>query len=566
MKGARSKASSGGTGSNSDEELDDFFSRPPKKRSRVVASSPPASSGPSSELDVLAPDSESSPKPAKKGKGRATKPKAKARAKPLKKAAPEPIKRLYKSASIILDSDEEDDPSGELPVQSTQHVRQNDAELRAMAETRGWKGKAKQHNDRAPPPPSPPPRAKSPAPAPAAAVPARSKSKPDAPIAKNTRDRSTSSDLTASRSSKLVPSTSPSTSPARVAPLPVVPEVAVKDFWGAGTSRPVLSAAKQQAERGKELRAKGAKLESLSFIRKDLRLDESARKDELEIEDDGEDGEEDVPYESVRAKEKRLREEGIAHLQAKRQNKPDPPPPAPQEQCAICDKLVLASTLEAHSISCFEEQQQKQPAAPLQRKPTPTTDERHQRLVNDLAFSPPIPVTAKWDAATKSKGKARAPRSPSPEPVPVPVPDNEDDEFEEFDEFDDDGFDWEGVGQEVTYADEEPQEEEEDDDDEDDVLIDDSWRAPPKVNSSRARGPPVGESPPRGSIYISTLPREMRLGYERMYTLKSAPAAEQPQKMSAPKKYGASGGGGRGKWGAKRGGGGRFKAGRGRKK
>ncbi|GAA5938996.1 uncharacterized protein JCM15063_004390 [Sporobolomyces koalae] len=96
-----------------------------------------------------------------------------------------------------------------------------------------------------------------------------------------------------------------------------------------------------------------------------------------------------------------------------------------------------------------------------------------------------------------------------------------------------------------------------------------------KVNSKRVPGPPQdGSPPPKGSLYLSTMSRVWREGYESMYARASghknvdaAEAAERdfdpmrPQKMTT-----ATAGGGRGGRGGRRGRGGFRSRGRGRKR
>ena len=98
--------------------------------------------------------------------------------------------------------------------------------------------------------------------------------------------------------------------------------------------------------------------------------------------------------------------------------------------------------------------------------------------------------------------------------------------------------------------------------DDDDFEIDDHDDAPlansSSVNSRRLPGPPVDSSPPKASIYLSTLPQAVD---DHLYTTKApkgrADDDDLPQKMSAPVKRSYSRGGfkgRRGRGGARRGG------------
>ena len=197
--------------------------------------------------------------------------------------------------------------------------------------------------------------------------------------------------------------------------------------------------------------------------------------------------------------------------------KPKPPKPVADGARPVeLSKEFVDTEDEADDVAS-----QGPPAAPNHAPPQPKAkprpvvaeqDEdagRHQQLLDELFTSQPIPAT-RLDAAAKGKGRALPPPSPQPE-YEDPVL-----ELDDEDEFGDNEMDWEQLGPERAndggYQDEEWEEPDDDDGDDDEVEIDDSWRAPVVANTAMRKGPPVGESPPRGSIYISTMPRELRLG------------------------------------------------------
>ncbi|KAK4705215.1 CDK-activating kinase assembly factor MAT1, partial [Phenoliferia sp. Uapishka_3] len=102
-------------------------------------------------------------------------------------------------------------------------------------------------------------------------------------------------------------------------------------------------------------------------------------------------------------------------------------------------------------------------------------------------------------------------------------------EQEEFDEFEDPGFNWEDLlsqneNRELEREGDGEEEDGEEEDDDDEIVIEEGWvsnaaREKNIANTTTSgkiriqKGPPRDESPPTGSIYISTMPREIRLGF-----------------------------------------------------
>ncbi|KAI5479856.1 hypothetical protein MNV49_002414 [Pseudohyphozyma bogoriensis] len=512
-------------------------------------------------------------------------------------AAPRPLTRKVQEPTLVeLSSSSEHENSDSDEPQGSIQLHAGDG-LRAMAESAGWRGPPstvvppksapvastrappQASTSRDPPPPSPKP-------------PPRKRAKPDSASSK-AKDTATSSDpsrTTTSTSSGdnseiTIPSSDQHDDEPLAAPAPHV------DFWNAGPAKVVSSKGKKH-EHGKATRA----LASLSEMRRgfDAGLAKQKQPQVEVVDDESDSGSEPQKYESVAAAQKRKAAESMAALKAKRQQKktnntnvdlndPDdlvvepappprqaPPPPRPppgkaKEKskaapvlCGICNQPFPKEKLSMHADVCFEREQRAQAAQARKdrnhQQPAPTKDANEAEIraaqeaqLQAMLFdsSPPrIP------AAAKGKGKAVV-------RAPEPVQEEEEDEF--ADAYGDDDFNFDGDEGYLEGGFEE-------DDEEEIEVLNSSSRGRGGgggVNTKFRKGPPVDSSPPKGSIYISTMPKAVREGYERRYAEKSSPkargsrasassAGDGAQKMSAPKKpfrpRGGRRGGFRGGW------------------
>ncbi|KAK4049496.1 hypothetical protein OIO90_005447 [Microbotryomycetes sp. JL221] len=406
---------------------------------------------------------------------------------------------------------------------------------------------------------------------------------------------------TSSRRRQRDVSSSPQLETVPVEPLaqPPPPE----DFWGATEKAKVKKSVTGDMTISAQLRA----MSKLSPLKRGIDIADLV--EDVENDDDDDDSDVNAPagYETVAAKQKRLRAEQLEKARRKREaKKVNAPVVEPRqssgilelafakqasrtEECPVCLGKFSGSTIQAHVVGCVNALEPSSDVAIIEPKTNPPIKEADNVPTMTNHPTPPMRVETNQNEQVDLARELFPPSSSPPPHRPgialrpnngkgkgKAVFANEPDDYDEV--FDNDFFDDEEILGEVERAesnriarnaDETVWDEEyghladgnEDVGDEEDEIEIISAR---RVATGKRQGPPSdGSPPPAGSLYISMMPAEIRQGYEAMFAVKKArgggPTIDDekfglaPQKLQATRNAtkGKTGGARRGRGGGK---------------